>query len=101
MAALKLAGTKRENVYLTNARKCLPPKDATAKESEEALAHCAQYLDAEMADITPNVILTLGAPALLRVTGRRELLKKWAGTVFKSTEVGEQYVFGESEEPSY
>jgi len=86
--ALKLACVKREEVYITNVRKCLPPKNASAEDLELALLHCAPYLDSELLEGNPNCILSLGAPALLRLTGRKELVKKWQGSLFKADECG-------------
>jgi len=55
---------------------------------ELGLLHSAPYLDEELGAGSPNSILALGAPALLRLTGRKELVKKWQGSVFKGSECG-------------
>ena len=90
--ALKLAGVRREDVYITNARKCLPPlwRKLMPDEDNESMACCAKYLDEEMAQGKPNVILTLGAPAFQRLTGRKELIKKFQGSVFRAEELGDE-----------
>ena len=88
---LKLAGVRRSDIYITNVRKCWPPwqEKPSTKELDEALLHCAKYLDEEMAQGSPNVIITLGADAAKRLTGRDQLIKKWQGSVFKSEELGD------------
>lgn len=89
-SGLRLAGCRRDAVYVTNARKCLPPKGASEKELAEALAHCRTYLDKEMEYGSPNVILCLGAAAAASVTGRTALIKKWQGAVFRAEELGDE-----------
>lgn len=88
-AALKLAGVRREGVYVTNVRKCWPPDGASPKDMETALGYCAKYLDEEMAKGKPNVIIAIGADAMKRLTGRGELIKKWQGSTWKAEELGD------------
>ncbi|MFB6160388.1 MAG: uracil-DNA glycosylase family protein [Haloferacaceae archaeon] len=56
--ALADAGLTREAVRITNCVRCRPPdnRDPTAEE----LANCRPYLDAEVAAVDPEVVVTLG-----------------------------------------
>ena len=56
--ALRAAGIVRSEVRITNCVRCRPPdnRDPTAAE----LANCRGYLDAEVARLDPELIVTLG-----------------------------------------
>lgn len=51
----------RNLCYITNAVRCRPPSNRTPRQAE--LDACHKYLDAEVAIVQPQVIVTLGATA--------------------------------------
>ncbi len=62
---LTLAGLSREEVFITNTVKCRPPNNRTP--TNEEMAACHPYLEAQIALIQPKVICLLGAAALKAV----------------------------------
>lgn len=56
---LARVGIKPEEVYITNTVKCRPPDNAKPKAGQ--IKACKQYLDAEIAAVKPEYIITLGA----------------------------------------
>jgi len=55
---LEMVGLKREDVYITNIVKCLPPNN---QPSEESIKKCTSlYLDKQIEIIRPKIIVTLG-----------------------------------------
>lgn len=62
---LALSGLSREEVFITNIVKCRPPNNRTP--SNEEIAACHPYLDAQIALIRPKVVCLLGAAALKAV----------------------------------
>jgi uracil-DNA glycosylase family 4 len=69
--ALRSIGIQREQLIVTNLVKCRPPGNRLVGESYEhdAVNHCRQYLDAEVARFKPRAILTLGAVPFKHLTG--------------------------------
>ena len=68
---LKVSGLSRSQFRLTNCIHCAPPKDWLVDAPWEfaSLQHCRQYLDAEIDEMRPKVILALGGVALRELTG--------------------------------
>lgn len=56
---LMRVGIKPEEVYITNTVKCRPPDNAKPKAGQ--IKACREYLDAEIAAVKPEYIITLGA----------------------------------------
>jgi uracil-DNA glycosylase family 4 len=56
------------NVFITNTVHCRPPKNRAPTPTE--LKACRKYLDAEIDEIKPKAILTLGAVAMKAITKR-------------------------------
>lgn len=54
--------------YLTNAAKCFPPDDRDPKKEE--LHACSVYLDAEISQLHPKVIVAVGNVALKALVGK-------------------------------
>ncbi|MCD6483037.1 MAG: uracil-DNA glycosylase [Candidatus Aenigmarchaeota archaeon] len=55
---LESVGLKRENVYITNVVKCIPPNN---RPTEEQIATCTSlYLKKQIEIISPKIIITLG-----------------------------------------
>jgi DNA polymerase len=61
---LKMAGLKRENVFITNVVKCRPPGNRDPLPDE--LAACSVYLERQIEAINPLVIVTLGRYSMAR-----------------------------------
>jgi uracil-DNA glycosylase family 4 len=57
-------GLRREDVFITNMVKCRPPDNRDPLPTE--MAACAHYLDNQIADIVPKIIVPLGRHALAR-----------------------------------
>jgi len=55
-------GLKREDVYIANILKCRPPENREPTPSE--VENCKEFLHAQITLIRPNLICTLGNPAL-------------------------------------
>lgn len=65
---IDIAGLPRKTVYVTNAVKCRPPKNRTPSVKE--INACRPHLIAELANVRPDLVITLGNPPLKSLTGR-------------------------------
>lgn len=79
---LESAGFKREEVYITNMVKCRPPLNRTPQRDE--IETCWPYLDAQIRQIKPKIIVALGnvpAQSFLKtsegITSLRGQFFKW------------------------
>lgn len=70
---LEDAGLSREDIYITNAVHCRPPDNRTPKRKE--IAACKRWLDAEIASVRPQFILTLGNVPLESLLGVKGIRK--------------------------
>jgi len=70
-AFLEYAGIDRDACYITNATLCLPRlKEKSLHQSyPTAIPACLSRLEEEIEEVRPRVIITLGAAALIAVTG--------------------------------
>lgn len=68
---LEAAGIDRSECYVTNIVKCHPPENRTPSAAE--VKTCKPYLDAEIAAVKPEFILTLGATALKGITKKAKI----------------------------
>ena len=68
---LRLAGLRREQVYLTNVVKHRVPDGQTLQSSE--ITACAEYLTRQIAALNPTVIVTLGRYSLARFLPRAKI----------------------------
>lgn len=79
--ALERLSIPRESVFLTNVVKCRPPdsKLPTKTKGRPAIVEaCRKYLDEEIAEVRPRVILAMGATALSVLThGKYAALSTW------------------------
>ncbi len=62
---LESIGVRREDTFITNVVKCLPPGNRDPEPAE--VEACSQFLDAQVEIIRPDVILVLGRHALARL----------------------------------
>lgn len=68
---LKRIGITRENVYLTTALKCMLPD--SRKPTDAELRHCQGWLDAEIRELDPKVILVMGKSAARMLIRRKDI----------------------------
>ena len=82
---LRENGLARRDVRITNCVRCRPPgnRDPT----NEELANCRGYLDAEIEAIDPSVLVTLGKVPSQHLLGRDVAITGEAGSV-ESVEIG-------------
>ena len=68
----------REEIYITNVIKCRPPKGGLPKgdKLEKIYESCWSYLEYELQEVDPKVILILGGSALLMLTGIKFITKQ-------------------------
>lgn len=83
-------GLERGQVYVANVVKCRPPKNRDPSDTE--IAACWPYLEAQLAELSPAVVVTLGnfAAKLLLGTGEgvtrlRGRAYRWHGAVLVPT----------------
>lgn len=79
--ALASAGLRRGDVFLTNVVKCRPPGNRRPRTEE--VAACRPYLEGQIEDVDPRVIVALGATALQALLGRRENIRRVRGRAFE------------------
>lgn len=70
-ALLGQAGIRRDDIYITNAVKCRPPKNR--KPDDEEIRWCARYLVNELKLVNPKLLVPVGATALYVTTGKAEI----------------------------
>jgi len=80
--ALRDAGLARADVRITNCVRCRPPdnRDPTAEE----LANCRDHLDAEVAAVDPDLVVTLGKVPSEHVLDRSVAVTSEAGSVHEA-----------------
>lgn len=68
---LKIAGLKREKVFITNCVKCRPPgnRNPTTKEVKA----CKKWLDRQISIIKPKLIIVLGRVALKNLLSKEKI----------------------------
>ncbi len=76
-AITKGMGLKREDVYIANVVKCRPPQNRTPLPNE--VEACTPYLYRQLEIIQPRVIITLGQPAQLALSGVKMGITKLRG----------------------
>ena len=75
--ALADCGVARRQVYISNLTKCRPPRNRKPRKDE--IAACSEYLESELAKISPDIVCALGqtvAEQLLRTKGKMSVLTK-------------------------
>jgi len=74
-------GLRRSEVYIANVLKCRPPGNRTPRPDEAE--NCLPYLVAQIAQIRPRVICTLGAPAARALLGLTRGISSFRGQIFE------------------
>ena len=62
---LDSVGLSRKNIYITNTVKCRPPSNRNP--SDEEVEYCADYLEKQIEEINPKIIVLLGRIAADRI----------------------------------
>lgn len=78
---LPLAGLRREEVFIANLVKCRPPGNRTPLPEE--VTACRPFLVAQIATIQPELICTLGTPALKELVSPRYSITQAHGRLFR------------------
>ncbi len=76
---LRAIGFEREDVFITNIVKCRPPKNREP-EKDEVIA-CSPLLQKQIEIIDPELIVTLGKPAITALSGEKLSITKIRGRV--------------------
>lgn len=71
---LAAIGIEREQVYITNIVKCRPPNNRDPKQDEAQ--HCRAYLEAQIKQIAPRVILSVGRVSAHNLLGTSQPVGK-------------------------
>ena len=77
--ALRDAGVARSDVRITNCVRCRPPENRDPHKAE--LSNCREYLDAEIAAVDPDLVVTLGKVPSEHLLDRSIAVTKAAGDV--------------------
>lgn len=77
--ALRDAGIARADVRITNCVRCRPPENRDPRSDE--LANCRGHLERELADVDPELIVTLGKVPSEHLLGRSVAVTTEAGDV--------------------
>jgi uracil-DNA glycosylase family 4 len=83
---LRDVGLDRADVRITNCVRCRPPDNRDPKQAE--LANCRPYLDAEIRQVDPELLITLGKVPAEHLLGRDVAVTGEAGEVY-DVEVGD------------
>jgi len=76
------------SVFVSNVRRCLC-EDETPEEKAASITHCVRaYLVPEVAAVKPSALLTVGADALLAVTGLKDI-GRYHGSIWHRAEIDE------------
>jgi len=89
------AGIKRSHIYMTNLLKCILPQNRRPRQRE--IMACAKYLDMEIEEINPNILVPLGYYATKYLFQKYNLepfsKKEFHDFIGKSIRVGEKQIF--------
>ena len=85
--ALRDAGIARSDVRITNCVRCRPPDNRDPHKEE--LSNCREYLDAEIATVDPELVVTLGKVPSEHLLDRSVAVTKEAGEIHDAR-VGER-----------
>lgn len=70
-------GLRRDEVYITNVVKCLPPQGREPSQLE--VARCRGFLQAQIAAVSPEVIVALGRSAISALSGKPMVMRATRG----------------------
>lgn len=77
---LNSVSVKREEVYITNVVKCRPPENRSPRSGE--IQTCSSYLEAQIAAINPEVIVTLGNASTKFILDTKKGITKTRGEFY-------------------
>ena len=78
---IEAMGLRREEVYICNVVKCRPPNNRAPNTDEVAV--CGPVLFRQLEIIQPELIVSLGSPALVTLLERKEGITKMRGRLFR------------------
>jgi len=81
--ALKEAGARREDVYITNIVKCRPPGNRRPRKDE--VDACSMYISAEIERVHPKVVCALGLTVAKGLFGTKGRMADIEGRPFEAT----------------
>ncbi len=84
---LDKAGLKREDIFITNVVKCRPPENRDPRKKE--VKKCRSYLERQLKEIDPSIIVPLGNSALKTVLDETKISEK-RGEIFEKN--GRKYM---------
>jgi len=64
---MEVLGVDRSAFYITNIVKCFTPNNRSPRGYE--IDNCQEFLEREIAIVKPEIVITLGSPALRQMTG--------------------------------
>lgn len=70
-------GLRRDEIYIANVVKCRPPENREPSVTE--VAQCLPFLKAQIASVSPEVIVTLGRSALQALSGKPVTMRSSRG----------------------
>ena len=73
-------GVTRDNVYITNTVKCRPPQNRNPLLEE--IESCSDYLNQQIRNINPSIIILLGKVAANRMLGTEEPMSELRQRIF-------------------
>lgn len=79
--ALRERGLARETVRISNCIRCRPPDNRDPTEKE--LANCREYLDHEIEQVDPELLVTLGKVATEHLLDQDVAVTREAGSVYE------------------
>lgn len=77
---IEACGMKREEVYICNILKCRPPGNRNPTPDEAV--NCREYLDGQIANVSPDYIVCWGAVAAKNLLNRTDSIGKMRGRFF-------------------
>ncbi len=87
---LKIAGLKREDVFITSVVKCRPPKNRLPRDDEIEICS-SNYLGRQIAIIEPELVVTLGRTATKEILGRGIAMAAEHGQELKGSYRGSRF----------
>lgn len=97
LAALDL--NRQAGVYIANAVKCRPPENRTPERAE--IDACNHFLNQQIEQIQPEVIVALGKPAAYAVLGQEASIQSLRGSIHVRAQGGRQIPVIVSYHPAY
>ena len=79
-AVKDVVGLERSDFYISNMVRCFSP--ANRKPTQKEMDNCRDFLDREIAILSPELLIALGAPAMKQLTGVNGIMKHRGELIF-------------------